>query len=253
MGKEKGTTRESMIFVFGDSWSAKWQEYNPWPSILESNYGIPTKNFGIAGASNGQILDRVSEESINYPNEQVDLVIVAFTSVDRMTLSITDNVELCVSGDYQSKSYAHFQKVLFEETDLKSLLFNTWLKLHAIKTIVKATWNCDVIFLPVFEDCEYWRRRNFKPSLMNICHYKQHSRYFAYDAPVYEVGLMQMDNNIGTEWCKKYLGNDYERAYFERTNYCTSSNWFDNSLHPTQAGHDAIADYFVNDVGIMDK
>jgi hypothetical protein len=79
---------------------------------------------------------------------------------------------------------------------------------------------------------------------MNICHYEQHGRYFAYDAPVYEVGIMQVVNKLGTEWCEKNLDKNYERAYFERTDYYTSSDWFDETLHPNQLGHDAIAKYF---------
>ena len=234
-----------MIFCFGDSWTAKWQQWSPWPEVLSKKYAIPTKNFASAGNSNQQILDSVADATLDYAEEIVDHVVVAFTSVDRITASIVNNVELCVACDYQGSWYKRLQEKVFEDASVHSLLYNTRLKLHAITALVSQTWNCDITFVPVFEDCDYWHKRKFPPSLMNICHYEQHGRYFLYDAPVYEVGVLQTVNKFGTEWCEKHLGKDYERAYFERTEYCTESDWFDDTLHPTQCGHDAIAKYFL--------
>jgi hypothetical protein len=114
--------------------------------------------------------------------------------------------------------------------------------------MVKQTWDCNIIFLPVFEDCDYWRKRDIAHSLMNICHYEQNKRYFHYDAPLYEIGILQVVNRLGTEWCEAHLDKDYERAYFERTDYCTSSDWFDDTWHPNHLGHGAIAKYFVENL-----
>lgn len=231
-----------MLLIFGDSWTAKWQHWEPWPSVLKNKYNIENKNFAMAGASNQHIVDEVAKATILHKNENVEKVIVAFTSISRLSVSLNATVELCVANNYQPEWYKHIQQELFNGPSVNSLIDNTKLKLHTIQTLVKETWGCDTIIIPTFEDCEHWNRK----SLLSILKYQETNRFFSYPAPVYEIGILQTVNKLGNEWCEKNLDTTYERAYFERTEYITeSSKMFDDTTHPNQTGHDLIAKYLV--------
>jgi len=243
-----------MIYIFGDSWSAKWQDYDPWPTVLTNRYNIPTRNFAIAGSSNQQILDEVIRYTlISKPDEKVNHVIIPFTSIDRITASMNTNVELCVTYQYQVTWYQDIQRSLFEGVSIDELLHSSWHKMKCIRHLFKTVHDCNVTFVPVFEDCEYWRTRGIKHSLINILFYSQFGRYLAYDAPVYEPGILQVVNEFATQWTQKHLNHDYERAYFERTHYIDTSAMFDETMHPNQTGHDAIAEYFIKNYNYIFK
>lgn len=231
-----------MIFTFGDSWTAKWQGYKPWPALLDK----PSKNFAAAGSSNKQILDQVSETSLDYPDEKVDGVVVAFTSIARLTINMSMNMELCIALHPDYPWYESVQKKVFEEAGLRNLLHQSFYTFHAIESIVNQTWGCKTYFIPVFEDCKFWReKKNFLPhSLINLMHNKEKGRYFMYDCPVYEFGYMQDANKNGQEWLDKYIDKDWRKAHFERSDYTMTSELFDNTQHPNQQGHRVLAEYF---------
>ena len=244
-----------MIYVFGDSWSAVnhfQADCYPWPSVVNEKYKIRVTNFAAAGNSNQQILDNVIHASIVNAEEKVDHVIVPFTSVGRFTIpGDACNIELCVAAEFNEYTwYGDIQKLIFNEHDAESLMYQTRMKLHAIKSIVQSTWNCNTTFLPVFEDCKYWKK--YPMSLLSIMHYKETGHKFVHDAPVYECGLYQVVNTFGVEWCDKHLGPNYERVYFERTNYIDESKYFDDTLHLTNAGHEKIAEYLIENNIILD-
>lgn len=240
-----------MIYTFGDSWTAKWQEWAPWPEVLASRYNIPTKNFAVAGMSNQQILDEVIQQTImKPPEEKVDHVIIAFTSIDRLTTSLNANVELCVTYQYEVNWYQDIQRALFKDVGIDELLKDSWKKLKCMRHLVKTIYGCDVTFIPVFEDCDFWRKLGIKHSFINMLFFMQHGRYLAYDAPVYEPGILQVVNEFATAWTEKHLNHNYERAYFERTHYIDNSTHFDDTLHPNQTGHDALAEYIIKNLNI---
>lgn len=248
------------IFTFGDSWSADWQEWTPWPLVLKEKHNIMTTAFGVPGGSNEQLLELVSNTSIEFKDTQVSRCIVAFTSTNRITINMATNIELCVAADYYpDKWYKEAQAQVFNDVGLNDLLHTTKFKLHAMKRIIHDTWGCDTIFVPVFEDCEYWRNMNkdiidvHDSSLINILHKHATGRSFTFDAPIYEVGFLQIVNEYGNKWAKKHLDSNYERAYFERTEFIDNKDYFDDTSHPTQLGHDVIADYFVKHLDIVDK
>ena len=114
-----------MIFTFGDSWTAKtnyygetYSPYKVWPELLDKE----SKNFAWPGASNKEILEQVVEATINYPIAKVDKVIVAFTSIARLTLNPSVNMELCIADHPEYPWYESVQKVVFEKAGLTQLL-----------------------------------------------------------------------------------------------------------------------------------
>tara|TARA_B100000242_G_C43023196_1_gene476294 strand:+ start:639 stop:1370 length:732 start_codon:yes stop_codon:yes gene_type:complete len=238
-----------MIFTFGDSWTAKtnyygetYSPYKVWPELLDKE----SKNFAWPGASNKEILEQVVEATINYPIAKVDKVIVAFTSIARLTLNPSVNMELCIADHPEYPWYESVQKVVFEKAGLTQLLHDCNLGLHAIESMVKNTWGCKIHFIPVFEDCEFWRsKENFlQHSLINILFNEENKRYFMYDCPVYEFGFLQDANVNGKEWANKHLDSNWHKAHFERSNFTLTSALFDDTQHPNQQGHRVLAKYF---------
>jgi len=231
-----------MIFTFGDSWTAKWQDHTPWPELLDKD----CKNFARAGASNRQITDQVSEASLDYPDEDVEAVIIAFTSINRMTINISANIELCIS-QHPDPWYADAQKRVFDDNvTVKNVMDYSLYNFHAIECIVAQVWDCPVHFIPVFEDTEFWRKQEtFLPhSLINVLYFEEKQRYFMYDCPVYELGYLQEPNTFGQAWLDKNVDSNWRKAHFERTDFSMTSKLFDNTQHPNQQGHKALANYF---------
>lgn len=231
-----------MIFTFGDSWTAKWQSHKPWPELLNKE----TKNFANAGASNRQIVDQVCEASLDYPDEDVEAIIIAFTSINRMTLNISVNSELCIS-QHPDPWYADAQKRVFDDgVTLKNVMEYSLYNFHAIECIAKQTWDCQVHFIPVFEDDDYWRKQApfLQYSLINLLHFEEKQRYFMYNCPVYELGYLQEPNEFGQAWLDKNCDSNWRKAHFERTDFTMNSALFDNTQHPNQLGHNALAKYF---------
>jgi hypothetical protein len=65
-----------------------------------------------------------------------------------------------------------------------------------------------------------------------------------YNCPVYELGYLQEPNEFGQAWLDKNCDSNWRKAHFERTDFTMNSALFDNTQHPNQLGHNALAKYF---------